>query len=61
MQTGHCEVKYEHWKLGERTVKVAFSELTAKSHITDGSGLDLQFDISVQQMRQLEALMKEDT
>lgn len=39
-------------------MKVAFSELTARSHITDGPGLDLQFDISIQEMRKLDALMK---
>lgn len=38
------------------TIKVAFSDLTAQSHITDGPGLDLHLDMRY--MKALDAMLK---
>lgn len=43
------------------TTKVAFSGLTAQSHITDEPELDLHLDIHMQHMRELDALVKQET
>lgn len=60
-ETRALEIRWEKKRKQARQQKAAFSDPTARSHITKAAGLRLRLDVRARRMREPDALVKRET